>query len=240
MTFVGDVEAVGFVDAREVVDRDDQEAARAAVADRVVERGGQHVGEVPVIELAGEPVEPRQVGEPVLLGTLLVDHAHDAERARRLAVRAREPAADVLDPQLRVGAGLGPEAIVDLVRHAGALVGRAGAHDRIETGLHGVMVEELGEGASARDQAQVGNLEHVSRVIPPGQRIAVDVPGVGHRADRSQDFRSQDFGRLDGRLACGVGLIGRRLDLGHCVVLQARARADERNRKRVRKVAKLA
>ena len=57
------------------------------------------------IHLAGQAVEPRQIGEPLFLVVALVDDADDAMRPRRLAVGAGKPAADVLDPKRLVRAG---------------------------------------------------------------------------------------------------------------------------------------
>ena len=51
---VGDVEAVGLVDAAEIVDRGQHEAAGRAQLDRLVDGGFQHRRHVPAVHLAGE------------------------------------------------------------------------------------------------------------------------------------------------------------------------------------------
>ena len=72
----------------------------------LLERGFEHLGQVPAVHLAGERVEAREIGEPLLALVALVDRAHDAVRARRLAVGAGEPAAGILDPErIRVRRG---------------------------------------------------------------------------------------------------------------------------------------
>ena len=53
---------------------------------RLLEGRLQHLGEMEAIDLAGQAVEPRQIGEPLLLVVALVDDADDAVRPRRLAV----------------------------------------------------------------------------------------------------------------------------------------------------------
>jgi hypothetical protein len=104
---IGDIEAVGLVDARQIVDRDQQEAAGRAEAHRFVEGVFENLGEVMAVQLAGQAVVAREIGEPALVLVALVDDAHDAVRARRLAVGADKPAAGVLDPKLGFGAGSG-------------------------------------------------------------------------------------------------------------------------------------
>ena len=95
---IGDVEAVGFVDARQIVDGDQQESAGRAEADRVLQRVFKHLGEVVPVQFAGEPVVAGEKVEPAFVLVALVDDAQDAVRARRPAVGAGKPAAGILDP----------------------------------------------------------------------------------------------------------------------------------------------
>ena len=53
---VGDVEAVGFVDAAEIVDRDQQEAAGRAESHRLLDRVFENLGELVPVQFAGEAV----------------------------------------------------------------------------------------------------------------------------------------------------------------------------------------
>ena len=57
MTSLGDVEAVGFVEPGEMIDGDQQEAAGGAEANRFLERGAEHLGEVRAVHFAGERIE---------------------------------------------------------------------------------------------------------------------------------------------------------------------------------------
>ena len=81
---VGDVEAITFVEAGKIVDRDHQQAAGAALTDRLLQCRLQHLGEMPAVHFAGQAVEVRQVGQPLLLRVPLVDGMDDAVRALRL------------------------------------------------------------------------------------------------------------------------------------------------------------
>ena len=81
---------------------------RSLIASAMV--GLEHLGHVPAVHLAGQRVEARQIGEPLLLLVALVDDAHDAVGAQRRAVGAGEPAAGVLDPMQRRRSGVGRSA----------------------------------------------------------------------------------------------------------------------------------
>ena len=121
---IGDVEAIGLVDAREIVDRHQHEAAGAALRHRLRKRRFQHLGQMKAVHLAGEPVEARQIGEPLFLVMPVVDDADNAVRARGLAVAAGEPAADVLDPQRLLGARR-LQRVLHLIRNARACIASA-------------------------------------------------------------------------------------------------------------------
>ena len=151
---VGDVEAVGLVEAGEIVDRDQQQAAGAALIDRLLQRRLQHLGEMPAVHLAGQAVEVRQVGELLLLRVPLVDDMDDAVRARRLAVVAGEPAAGVLDPELGLRA-FRRDRILHLIGHAGALVALRRIHHRVVAGLRGRRRRAPGVAAPGRDRGAV-------------------------------------------------------------------------------------
>ena len=97
---LGGVEAVGFVEAAEMIDRHQQEAAGAAEAHRRFERGGERLGELRAVHLAGERIEFGELDEPLLALVPRIDRAHHAMRAQRLAVGTGEPAAGVFQPGL--------------------------------------------------------------------------------------------------------------------------------------------
>ena len=189
---VGDVETVGLVDAGDVVDGDQHEAARRAQPDRFVDGVFQHFGQMVPVQLAGEPVVAGQIGEPPHVLVALVDDADDAVGAHRLAVRAGEPAADILDPQPRVRCRVGTDAILNLIGDAAAVVALVRLHDGVEARLGVLGLEHLGIGAAGRDRGDVGDQQHRGGVGAPMQRVGVDAPVVGHLADRVEDF-----GRVD-------------------------------------------
>ena len=87
------------------------------------------------VEFAGQGIVARQFDQLLVAGVAFVVDAHDALRARRLAVGAGEPATAFLDPQHRRG-GAGPHAIFDPVGRAVAAVGATAngdsASDRTE------------------------------------------------------------------------------------------------------------
>ena len=111
---VGDVEAEGVVDAGEMIDADQHEGAGRAEAGRLLDRFGQRRDEMRAVELAGQRIEPRQLGELFVAGMALIVDTDDALRARRLAVGSGKPAAGLLDPDHGRG-GRGPHAIFDPV-----------------------------------------------------------------------------------------------------------------------------
>ena len=67
---------------------------------RFVERGVEHLGQVLAVHLAGQRIEARQIGEPLLALVTLVDDAHDAVGAQRLAVAARRTSGRCPRPRL--------------------------------------------------------------------------------------------------------------------------------------------
>ena len=124
----------------------------------------------------------------------LVDDADDAVGAHRLAVRAGEPAADILDPEPRVRRRVGTDAILNLIGDAAAVVALVRLHDGVEARLRVLGLEHLGIGAAGRDRGDVGDEQHRGGVGAPMQRVGVDAPVVGHLADRVEDFGRVDAG----------------------------------------------
>ena len=114
---VGDVEAEGVVDARQMIDADQHEGAGRTEARGLLDRFGQRGDQMGAVEFAGQRIVPRQFHQLLVAGVALVVDADDALRARRLAVGAGEPAAGFLDPDHRRG-GRGPHAIFDPVGDA--------------------------------------------------------------------------------------------------------------------------
>ena len=138
----------------EVIDRDQHEAARAAKLHRFVERDRESLGQRIAVHLAGEAVEARQVGKPLLVIVALVDDAHHAVRARRAPVGTGEPAAIVLDPQPGRAVRAGEQAIFGLIGNAVAGIEPAGLH-------HGVVARR-----------RVGRIEE-ARIAAPGPSAAI-------------------------------------------------------------------
>ena len=184
---VGDAEAVGLVDAREIVDRDQHEAAGAAILHRLVERDGQLLGQRVAVHLAGQPVEARQVGKPLLVIVTLGDDAHDAVRACRPPLRSGKPAAVVLDPEPDRAARSAIETVFGLIRDAAAGVVAAGLRHGVEARGRVLRVEQSRIAAAGRDARKIGDLQHFGGVDTPGEHVGVDAPVVGHEPDRSQD-----------------------------------------------------
>ena len=93
---LGGVVAVGFVEMREVIDRDQQEAERAAEAQRLLELDAEHLGQVHAVHFSGQCVEFGELGERLLARVALCDGAHHADGAHRRLAAAGKPAAGVL------------------------------------------------------------------------------------------------------------------------------------------------
>src|SRR5262245_64555662 len=75
---------------------------------------------MPAIDLPGQRIEARQIGEPLLALVALVDDPQHTVRPQRASVRAREPAADVLDPQHRCIRQ--SQSILQLIGHTASLI----------------------------------------------------------------------------------------------------------------------
>src|SRR5204863_4868741 len=98
--FVRDRKPVRLVDAAEMVDCEEKETARRAQAGGFIESDLQRLEQLDAVYLAGQSVELRQVGEPLLARVAFIDDAHDAVGTGRPAVGAGEPSPDILDPEL--------------------------------------------------------------------------------------------------------------------------------------------
>ncbi len=192
---IGDVVAVELVDAPQIVDAHHQESARGAEAQGVFDRLFQRLCQMMPVEFAGEVVVAGEIGQPPLAFVAVVDDAHGAERARRLAVGAGEPAAGVFDPQQRFAARRRAQAVHDAVEHAMAIVALVRAHDCVEARLRAAVVEQLCVGASGRDGVAIADQEDVGRVGAPAQLIAGDVPPVERFADGGENFGGVGMGR---------------------------------------------
>ena len=140
---IGNIEAVGIVDATEIVDRDQQEPAGGAGSHGLFQRLLQDHRQLMPVQLAGKAVVVGEIAEPAVALVALSDDAHGPVCARRPAAGASEPAAAVLDPEFGAGAGIGADAVLRLEEAAAALVALVGLHDGIESGLHIGRVEQL-------------------------------------------------------------------------------------------------
>ena len=118
------------------------------------------------IELAGETVAPREIGELALMLVTLGDDAQQAVRAHRLAVGAGEPAAGILDPKSGVRRWIGADAILDLIGDAVTFVALVRLRDDVEARLRVFRLEELREGAAGYDGAR-SLISSTSATLPP-------------------------------------------------------------------------
>ena len=128
---VGDVEAEGVVDARQMIDADQHEGAGrcgSAMASSIASASAATRWVRLSSPVSG--IVPRQPHQLLVAGVALVVDADDALRARRLAVGAGKPAAGLLDPEHR-RRGRGPHAIFDPVGDAVAAARRRGLAERV-------------------------------------------------------------------------------------------------------------
>ena len=163
---VGDVETVGLVDAGEVVDGDQHEAARRAEPDRFVDGVFENLGQMMPVQFAGEAVVAGQIGEPAHMLVALVDDADEAVGAHRLAVGPGEPAADILDPEPGVRRRVGTDAILNLIGDAAAVVALVRLHDDVEARLGVLGLEHLRIGAAGRDRGESGISSTAAALAP--------------------------------------------------------------------------
>ena len=185
---VGDIVAVGQIDPSQIVDAHQQKSARGAETQSVFDRLFQRRDEVVPVELAGEFIMAGEISELAFAFVAVVDDAHGAERARRLAVGTGEPASDVLDPQQRFRASRRAQTIYDAVEHAVAVVAAVRAHDRIDARLRAIGLEQLRVGAAGCDGVAVADQKDVGRVGTPAQFIAGEVPAVESFADGGENL----------------------------------------------------
>ena len=152
--------------------------------------------------------------EALLARVALVDDAHHAMRAGGPAVRAREPAAHVLDPERRAVAGA--QRVGRLIGYACPVVGIGGLRDGVVACSFVCRIEQRRIGAAGRDGGG-GDIEDRSRVVAPGEGVGGHVPDVGRFADRAQDRGKRE--RIEaGRGGAGHGdplrMLPRRVALG--------------------------
>ena len=198
---VGDVEAVGLVDAAEIIDRRQQEAAGGAQLDGFLDGGLENLGQAVAIELAGQGIEARKLGQLLFPLVALVDDAHHTMGESGLALRSREPAAGVLDPdRLR---GRSPQRILHLVGNAGARIAQAAAHDRVEARGTALRIDQSGIGFSARERRRIERRQHRVHIRAPRQRIGVDPPLIGNFADGGENRIRVD---RHGTRICGIAI----------------------------------
>ncbi len=186
---VGDIVAIGFVDAPQIVDRHQQKAAGRLRARGILQGLFELFGQMPAIDLAGERIEAREIGELLLVLVAIVDDADEAMRAQRLAVLVGEPAAGILDPELR-RARAHAQRILDLIGDAAAAVGFLRMENRVEARLRIAGIEQIGKGAAGRDRPAIAQPEHGGCVVAPDQAIGFDPPFIGGFARRTQNFRA--------------------------------------------------
>ncbi len=103
------------------------------------------------VQFAGEPVVPSEKRKPAFMLVALVDDAQHAVCARRSAICPRKPAAVILDPQLGIRTGGGPNAILNLVGHTVPVVALVRLHHSVETGLRILGFEQLRVTAAGRN-----------------------------------------------------------------------------------------
>ena len=96
---VGDVEAKGVVDPRQMIDADQHEGGGRSGTHGFLDRFRQRGDEMCAIEFTGQRIVLRQPHELLVAGAALIIDPDDALRANRLAVRPCKPAAGLLDPE---------------------------------------------------------------------------------------------------------------------------------------------
>ena len=157
----------------------------------------KRLGQRVAVHLAGQAVEARQIGEPLLMIVTLVDDAHHAVRARRASVGAGEPAAIVLDPEPRRAARRRPAGSIRSgrerrCRHRGR---RSASRRRSASWCWSDRGSPHSRGRCA-SAARSRDLQHLGGVRAPDDRVGVDAPVVGHEPDRGED--AAGIGRLGG------------------------------------------
>ena len=147
---IGDVEAVGLVDAAEIVDRGQQEAAGGTQLHGFFDRGLENLHHADPVQFTGQGIEPRQIGQLLFPLVALVDGPHDPMSVQRLAVRPGEPPPGVLDPDRLAGRPRRPQGILQLIGNAGTGVASPGAHQGVGARGAALRIDELGIRAAAR------------------------------------------------------------------------------------------
>ena len=126
--------AVGVVDGLEVVDVDEQQAGREALAARALELGLEHLGEVAAVEDAGQRIGARGLAQALLGADLGGRVAHDALDDQAVAVPARHAAA--ADPARHA---VEPDQAAAHLAHLAAQVARGVLGvERAVVGVHGL------------------------------------------------------------------------------------------------------
>ena len=152
---IGDVIAIGAVQHEQIVDADQQRGERLVALGRLLvenSRSARAGWRGSARRSAGRSATARRAGAPA--GTI-GDDAHQAMRARGLAVRPGEPASGVLDPDRRVARTVGrDQPVADLERHAHALVVDGGARDGLIARAFAVVRQAFGESAAGLDRCR--------------------------------------------------------------------------------------
>ena len=199
---VGDVEAEGVVDARQMIDADQHEGAGRAEARGFLDGFRQRRDQMGAVEFAGERIVPRQPHQLLVAGVALIVDADDALRARRLAVGACEPAAGFLDPD-HGRRGRGPHAIFDPVGGAVAAARRRRSGERVDR-IERAGSISLAKSGAARQRFHGMSVKTEADVIAPGDGVGGKIPDESRLAERGQDAGGlRDRGASD------------RLDSGH-------------------------
>ena len=163
------------------------------------------------VHLAGQCIEARQIGEPLLVLVPLVDHPHDAVRARRRCRRGRRTSARC--PRARAGPDLTGNAqrILQLVRHAVAPIRGSRVHHRVEPRGPAFRIDILRERAPAADRRRVREWQHVAHVAAPDEFVAsrCATRTAPRRPRREFGRNREDPARWAERSACdGIRLHG--------------------------------
>jgi len=117
------------------------------------------LGQVAAVDLAGESIDARELGEMLFALVAVIDDADEADGALRRAVIVGEPAAGILDPKLG-RARTGAQRLLGLIGDAAAAIGFLRLEDHIEAGLAVVGVEQIGVSTARRDRPVVTQPEH--------------------------------------------------------------------------------
>ena len=94
-------------------------------------------------------------------------------------------------------AGLGANAILDLIGDAAALSRLSAIDDGVEARLRILGFEDLRVAAAGGNRLHVADQQHLGGIGAPVQDVGVDAPVIGNFADRREDLGQIDSRHVD-------------------------------------------